>query len=196
MNTTLSIMEDIENYYQNKRSNTQPFTHKEFESLDNHNIKQSTTSISNSINRKNIPLQESSINTLKTNNLLSSKSFTSPIKPIYHNNSKKRSPNTPTIALASQHTKRRFDLPKLELNATDLSPIKHKGERLKLQKVSENKEELISMTEQTKPEWFALTSREAKQNMELYISQQKLSDMEEITEFLIMERKFEIEAGL
>ncbi|KAI5951579.1 hypothetical protein KGF54_004653 [Candida jiufengensis] len=205
MNITLSIMEDIENYYPNKRSNTDPFTFKEFESIDNKNNNHKSDSVSSlkGHNKRTKPLQESSINTFKSNHPLLNKAFTSPIKATHHNNNqnlKKRSPTTPTIALASKSMRRKFDIPKLNSNLINLSSptkINQKSQNAqKLTKSDLDNDEIIECFEVKLPDWFGSSIKEANTNMELFIAQQKLKDMEEINEFLIMERKFELETAL
>ncbi|CCG21037.1 hypothetical protein CORT_0A06510 [Candida orthopsilosis Co 90-125] len=165
--------------------------------------------------RKGItPLQESSANIINNNNLTSmlrnNKLFTSPIKTANDQlNFKKRAATSPTPTLIPHNTKRKLNKTcSIKADEENISPIKPRYSKSNLDNKSKvtDKSPQVEQSPQTEQEqstndnigyplWPPQSIAEAQLHRQLYQMEQSANHYQQLSNFLVLERKFQIEAG-
>lgn len=159
--------------------------------------------------RKGItPLQESSANIINNNNLTSmlrnNKLSTSPIKTANDQlNFKKRAATSPTPTLISHNTKRKLNkTSSIKADEENISPIKPRYNKSKVIDKSPQVEQSPRTEQEQRTNdnigyslWPPQSIAEAQLHRQLYLMEQSSNHYQQLSNFLILERKFQIEAG-
>ncbi|KAI5957953.1 hypothetical protein KGF57_002761 [Candida theae] len=202
-------MEGIENRY--PENTAYQFLQPPFKSKHQNN---STTTLTK---RSTAPLQETSTNILNNNNnnshnnrsamLRDSKSLASPIKTTAHGplNFKKRVATSPTPTLISQNTKRKYVKPSsIKADDENVSPINPRHLKTSPNHKSKSINDTSALyAEQDKtagetieyqyPLWPPQSVAEAEIHRQLYLMEQKAKHFEELSHFLALEQKYQLE---
>ncbi|KAI5950395.1 hypothetical protein CANMA_005323 [Candida margitis] len=158
-----------------------------------------------------LPLQETSTNTISSNSMLrNNKSLTSPVKPTTDQlNWKKRGATSPMPALTWHNSRRKLTkTSSIKADEENIPPIKQLRDNLNLEKPIDNDKtshgiqsthpvQQIKTTDDNTAfaVWPPKSLIEVELHRKLYLAEHRAKHYEELSEFLVLERRFQIEAG-